>query len=145
MYGLKNLNDATFRKIRAVYYGKVSYCDWLLGEVMETLESTGRNKDTALFVLSDHGDYAGDYGLIEKWPSGMEECITHVPMIGRVPSGKAGVVADDIVELFDIVQTALDLADTKANHTHFSRSLLPQISRQSGDMHRASYCEAGYN
>ena len=145
MYGLRGLDDATFRKIRAIYYGKVSYCDWILGELMEKLESSGRSKDTALFVLSDHGDYAGDFGLIEKWPNGMEDCLTHVPLIGRVPGGKAGVVADDIVELFDIMQTSLDLAGAKANHTHFSRSLLPQMTGQAGDSNRAAYCEAGYN
>ena len=29
-YGLDKLTDATFRKIRAVYYGQVSFVDWLL-------------------------------------------------------------------------------------------------------------------
>ncbi len=145
MYGLKSLDEATLRKIRAVYYGQVSYSDWLMGELMEALERTGHDKDTALFLLSDHGDYAGDFGLVEKWPSGLEDCLTHVPMIGRVPGGKPGVVADDMVELYDILQTALDLAGTTANHTHFSRSLVPQMNGEQGDPHRAAFCEGGYN
>ena len=41
---------------------------------------------------SDHGDYAGDYGLVEKWPSGLESCLTHVPLIARMPGG-APIVA----------------------------------------------------
>jgi choline-sulfatase len=145
MYGLKKLDDATFRKIRAVYYGMVSYSDWLMGEVMEALERTGRNKDTALFLLSDHGDYTGDFGLVEKWPSGLEDCLTHVPLIGRVPGGSPGVVANEMVELYDIMQTVLDLAGTTANHTHFSRSLMPQLNGEPGDPHRAAFCEGGYN
>jgi choline-sulfatase len=145
LYGLGKLDDATFRKVRAVYYGQVSYSDWLLGELMEKLETTGHEKDTALFLFSDHGDYAGDFGLTEKWAGGLEDCLTHVPMIGLVPGGKAGVVASDMIELYDIMQTSLDLAGATANHTHFSRSLVPQINGRSGDPHRASFAEAGYN
>jgi choline-sulfatase len=145
MYGLDKLDDATFRKIRAVYYGKVSYTDWLLGELMTSLERTGRDKDTALVLLSDHGDYTGDFGLVEKWPSGLEDCLTHVPLIARVPGGKVGVVADDMVELYDVMHTSLDLSATAAEHTHFSRSLVPQISGEPGDPERAAFAEGGYN
>jgi choline-sulfatase len=143
--GLGKLDEATYRKIRAVYYGQVSYSDWLMGELLAELEKTGRDKDTAIFLLSDHGDYAGDYGLVEKWPSGLEDCLTHVPLIGRVPGGKAGVVAEDIVELYDLMQTALDLAGTQANHTHFARSLVPQLTGGAGDPNRAAFSEGGYN
>ncbi|MGC9224563.1 MAG: sulfatase-like hydrolase/transferase [Terracidiphilus sp.] len=145
MYGLGKLDDAALRKIRAVYYGQVSYTDWLIGEVMEALERTNRKKDTALFFLSDHGDYAGDFGLVEKWPNGLEDCLTHVPLIARVPGGAPGVVAEDMVELYDLMQTVLDLAGTTAAHTHFSRSLLPQLRGLAGDPDRAAFCEGGYN
>ena len=143
--GLARLDETTFRKIRAVYYGQVSYSDWLMGELLEELEKTGHGKDTAVLLLSDHGDYAGDYGLVEKWPSGLEDCLTHVPLIGRVPGGKAGVVADDMVELYDVMATALDLAGTHAHHTHFARSLVPQLNGGKGDPDRAAFSEGGYN
>ncbi|MBS1814732.1 MAG: sulfatase-like hydrolase/transferase [Acidobacteria bacterium] len=144
-YHLDKLDEGTFRKIRAVYYGKVSLSDWLLGELLAALEATGHGKDTALLVASDHGDYAGEYGLIEKWPSGLEDCLTHVPMLARIPGGKPGIVAKDMVELYDIMQTCLDIAGVKANHTHFSRSLLPQVAGGAGDPARASFAEGGYN
>lgn len=144
-YGLDRLSDADLRKVRAVYYGQVSYSDWLLGELMQAMEKTGRDKDTALFVSSDHGDYAGDYGLVEKWPSGLEDCLTHVPLIGRIPGGKPGVVAPDMVELFDIMPTMLGLAGTEATHTHFARSLLPQLHGGAGDPKRSAFSEGGYN
>jgi arylsulfatase A-like enzyme len=144
-YGLEHLDEATYRKIRAVYYGQVSYSDWLMGELLAELEKTGRDKDTAVFLFSDHGDYTGDYGLIEKWPSGLEDCLTHVPVIGRVPGGAPGVVGDDMIELYDVMQTALDLAGTEAQHTHFARSLAPQLSGGKGDPGRAAFSEGGYN
>jgi arylsulfatase A-like enzyme len=144
-FKLGQMSERDLRNIRAVYYGMVSYSDWLLGELMEALERTGHDKDTALFVSSDHGDYSGDYGLIEKWPSGMEDCLTHVPLIARVPGGKQGVVAPDIVELFDIMPSFLELGGTEAKHTHFARSLLPQMHGLAGDPERAAFIEGGYN
>ena len=145
LYNLAKVDDATLRKLRAVYYGQVSYSDWLMGELMEALERTGRNRDTALFLMSDHGDYTGDYGLIEKWPSGLEDCLTHVPLIGKAPGGKAGVVREEMNELYDVMATCLDLAGTKANHTHFARSLTPQLGGGKGDPGRAAFAEGGYN
>jgi arylsulfatase A-like enzyme len=143
--GLNQVTDAEFRKIRAVYYGQVSYSDWLLGELLEAVERTNHSRDTALLVCSDHGDYAGDYGLVEKWPSGLEDCLTHVPLIGRVPGGATGGVARELVELYDIMPTCLTLAGTHATHTHFARSLLPQLHGSPGDAARAAFTEGGYN
>lgn len=144
-YNLTGLSDAVMRQIRAVYYAKVSYVDWMTGELMAALERTGRDRDTALFFLSDHGDYAGDYGLVEKWPSGLEDCLTHVPLIAVVPGGRPGVEAADMVELYDVMATALELASTEAAHTHFARSLMPQIAGGAGDAARAAFAEGGYN
>lgn len=144
-YHLDQVDDGTLRQVRATYYGQVSYSDWLLGELLEALERTGHAKDTAVMVSSDHGDYAGDYGLVEKWPGGLESCLTHVPLIARVPGGIAGMVGQTMVELYDIMPTFLDLGGTHARHTHFARSLLPQIHGQTGDPGRAAFSEAGYN
>jgi arylsulfatase A-like enzyme len=143
--GLNQVTDAEFRKLRAVYYGQVSYSDWLLGELMEAMERTAHSRDTALFLCSDHGDYAGDYGLVEKWPAGLEDCLTHVPVIARIPGGMAGNVSHELIELFDIMPTCLELAGTKATHTHFARSLIPQLHGSSGNSQRAAFTEGGYN
>jgi len=144
-YGLSKLSNNDYRRIRSVYYGQVSYVDWLLGELLEAVEKTNHEKDTALFVFSDHGDYTGDYGLVEKWPSGLEDCLTHVPLIVHAPGFKSGIVGEEMVELYDVMATALDLAGTKAHHTHFARSLVPQMSGMQGDSKRAAYAEGGYN
>lgn len=144
-YGLEGLPESTFRQVRTVYYGQVSYADWLLGEVMEALDRSGRSADTALMTFSDHGDYAGDYGLVEKWPSGLEDTLTHVPLIIRMPGGVAGHRVRAMNEVYDIMQTCIDLAGTTTNHTHFSRTLIPQLRGAAGDPHRCAFAEGGYN
>ena len=145
VYGLAKVSDAELRRVRATYYAQVSFADWLLGEFLAALERTGRARDTAIFVASDHGDYAGDYGLIEKWPSGLESCLTHVPLIARMPGGAPGHEVGEMVELFDVMATMLELAGVKASHTHFARSLVPQLRGAPGDPKRAAFSEGGYN
>ena len=143
--GLNEVTDAGLRKVRSVYYGQVSYSDWLLGELMEAMDRADRWRDTALLVCSDHGDYAGDYGLVEKWPAGLEDCLTHVPLIARIPGGKPGHVSHELTELYDLMPTCLELAATQPSHTHFARTLTPQLFGAAGESQRAAFTEGGYN
>jgi choline-sulfatase len=142
---LDQLKDGDFRKVQAVYLGMVSYTDWLVGELMSALERTRHADDTALFFFADHGDFAGDYGLVEKWPNAMPDVLTRIPLIARVPGYTRGHVSKEIVELYDVMATCLDLTGIEARHTHFARTLLPQLQGRPGDPNRAAFCEGGYN
>jgi len=142
---LDRLAAADFREVQAVYLGMVSYADWVLGELLNAVERTNHAADTALFYFADHGDYAGDYGLVEKWPNAMHDVLTHIPLIVRTPGNSAGHVVTEMVELYDVMATCLDLAGIPAGHTHFARSLAPQLNGQAGDPARAAFCEGGYN
>lgn len=142
---LGEVDTEVFQRIRAVYLGMNSYVDWMLGQVLETLEETGLAEDTTLIISSDHGDWAGDYGLVEKWPSGLDDTLTRVPLMIRMPGGAQGHVVSEPVEMFDIMATVLELAGVEARHTHFSRSLVPQLCGAPGDPDRAVFCEGGYD
>ena len=141
---LDQIDEAVLRKIQAVYLGMTGYVDWLLGRLLEALERSGLAEETAVFVFSDHGDWAGDYGLVEKCPSAAEDVITHVPLIARIPGGAAVHTLGEAVELFDVMATTLDLAGIEARHTHFARALTPQLHGAAGDPQRAVFCEGGY-
>ena len=142
---LDKLSERDFRTISAVYLGMIGYTDWLLGELLEALDRTGRASDTAVVLASDHGDWAGDYGLVEKWSNAMDDTLLRVPLMIRAPGGAAGHVVDDLVELHDIMPTCLELAGVEPRHTHFARSLAPQLRGAPGDPHRAVFSEGGYN
>lgn len=132
-------------KIQAVYLGMNSYVDWMLGQLLDALDETGLADDTAVIVTSDHGDWAGDYGLVEKWPSGLDDTLTRVPLIIRVPGNAAGHVVREPVELQDLMPTLLELAGVQARHSHFARSLVAQLHGAAGDSGRAVYAEGGYD
>lgn len=141
---LGSLDESVFRKIHAIYLGMISYADAMLGMLLDALDQTGLADDTAVFFFSDHGDWAGDYGLVEKWPSGLDDCLTRVPLIVRMPDGKRGHVVKELTESFDIMPTTLELAGVECRHTHFARSILPQLQGAAGDPKRAAFAEGGY-
>jgi len=141
---LDRCGEGDFRRIAAVYLGMCSYSDWLFGEFLKALDETHLAGDTCVIFLSDHGDWAGEYGLVEKWPSALDDCISRIPMAIRIPGGAAGHVVDTPVESFDIMPTVLALAGIEATHTHFARSLVPQLRGEPGDADRAAFAEGGY-
>jgi hypothetical protein len=62
-----------------------------------------------------------------------------------MPGYKQGHVSREIVELYDVMATCLDASGIEAQHTHFARSLIPQLRGEPGDPRRAAFCEGGYN
>jgi len=141
---LTELDEAHFWKIQAVYLGMTGFMDELFGHLLQTLDETNLSDRTTVFLFADHGDYAGDYGLVEKWPSALEDVLTRIPFIVRTPKGTADHVVREPVELFDMMATLRELADVPARYTHFARSLLPQLHGEAGDPTRAAFAEGGY-
>jgi choline-sulfatase len=68
-----------------------------------------------------------------------------VPFVVRAPGGARGHVVPELTELFDLTPTVLELAGVEARHTHFARSLVPQIGGAPGDRDRAAFAEGGYD
>eukprot|EP00117_Sycon_ciliatum_P029466 scpid56464/ scgid23458/ Uncharacterized sulfatase yidJ len=142
---LESLNQTFFNKINAIYLGQVSYVDWILGQLVKGIDALPDiAKNTAIFVTSDHGDFSGDYHLVEKWPGGMDDILTRVPLIGRIPGGVKGHVVEAPVNVFDLFYTINVMAGTNVTHIHFAKSLLPELMGGPGDMNRTVYSEGGY-
>lgn len=142
---LGDLDESALKQINAVYLGMNSCMDQLLGQLLDALDETGHRQDTTVIVSSDHGDYAGDYGLVEKWPNAFEDPLVRVPLILRSPDSLRGHRVREQVELFDIMPTVLELSGVQCRHTHFARSLRPQLEGGRGDPSRRVYAEGGYN
>lgn len=143
---LDELDDDFLRKLHAVYLGQTAYSDYLLGRLITALKEAGLEEETAVFFFSDHGDYAGDYGLVEKWYTGMEDVLTQVPFVAKIPGGKAGQVVDAPVELIDLAPTVLELAGIEPESPHFARSQKEVLmGTAEADAERVTFCEGGYS
>eukprot|EP00966_Prymnesium_polylepis_P176698 4091334-Prymnesium_polylepis.1 len=95
------------------YLGMISYTDWIFGELLDGIKASGLEDSTAVFFSSDHGDFAGDYRLVEKWPGGADDVLTRVPLYARLPrphAAAAGFVSRAPVSLFDVPHTICELA-----------------------------------
>jgi arylsulfatase A-like enzyme len=142
---LRGWTEDRWTELRAVYYGMCARVDHQFGLIIEALKEAGIYDDTAIFFFSDHGDFTGDYGLVEKTQNTMEDCLTRVPFIIKPPKEvavKTGV-SEAMVELLDFPATVYDLAGIEPGYTHFGQSLLPVISGETGRHRDAVFCEGG--
>ena len=142
---LMNWPEDCWRELRATYYGMCARVDYQLGLLLEALKAANLYDDTALFFFADHGDFTGDYGLVEKTQNTFEDCLTHVPMIIKPPKKvpMCPGVRDGLVELVDFSATVYDLISLDPEYTYFGRSLMPLISSLQQKHREAVFCEGG--
>ena len=143
--GLQGWNEERWIELRATYLGMCARIDYQFGSLVDALKKKGIYEDTAIFVFSDHGDFTGDYGLVEKTQNTFEDCLSNVPFIIKPPSWvevEPGV-KDALVELIDFPATVEELTGIKPGHTHFGRSLIPVIVGAKDEHRDAVFCEGG--
>lgn len=142
---MQNWSEERWTELRATYYGMCARLDTQLGLLMSALRDAGLWDDTALFLFSDHGDFTGDYGLVEKTQNTFEDCLTHVPFIIKPPAhiGVSPGIRDALVELVDFSATVFDLTDIQPGYTHFGKSLLPLVTGETQVHRDAVFCEGG--
>jgi arylsulfatase A-like enzyme len=142
---LEEMTEEDWRELRAVYYGMCARVDHQLGLVLEALADAGSYDETALLFFSDHGEYAGDYGLVEKAQNTFEDCLTRVPLLVKPPGNISAVpgVRDNLVELIDVTATVYALSGIVPDYDHFGRSLLPLLADEDGEHRDAVFCEGG--
>jgi len=142
---LQAWTEERWRELRATYYGMCARVDHQFGLLVRALRQAGIYDDTAIFMFADHGDFTGDYGLVEKTQNTFEDCLTRVPLIIKPPKEHAVQprISEAMVELIDVPATIEALTGITPAHTHFGRSLLPVIAGET-DVHRdAVFCEGG--
>lgn len=142
---LRGWSEARWTELRATYYGMCARVDEQFGLVLDALREAGLYDETAIFFFSDHGDFTGDYGLVEKTQNTFEDCLTRVPLLIKPPSTVAirPRICDALVELIDVPATIEVLTGVRPRHSHFGRSLLPLLQGDSEEGRDAVFCEGG--
>ncbi|WP_163537971.1 sulfatase-like hydrolase/transferase [Gracilibacillus sp. YIM 98692] len=132
-------------ELRATYYGMCARVDHQFGLVMDALKEAGIYDDTAVFFFSDHGDYTGDFNIVEKNQNTFEDSLTRVPFVVKPPAdipAKPGK-REALVELIDFPATVEDIVGIEPGHTHFGKSLLPIIAEENREHRDAVFSEGG--
>ncbi|KAE8383056.1 alkaline-phosphatase-like protein [Aspergillus bertholletiae] len=143
-YGTGRATGEMWRELKATYYGMISRLDEQFGRVVAQIDELGLWDETVTMFFTDHGEYLGDHGLIEKWPSGLSDSLVHEPLIiagGGLPQGQ---VYTGMAEMVDLVPTVLELCGIPEQFPHNGRSLVP-VLRDPGLGHREyAFSEGGF-
>ena len=127
----EDVPEEDLREMQAVYYGMISFIDEQVGTIMAALDRAGLRDNTLVLFLSDHGDYAGQYGICEKWDGSLQDCLLHVPALVAGPGIPRGQRRGSFSEMVDLAPTILDYLDlTKPDDwTWHGESLLPVLAK----------------
>ncbi len=129
------------RYMRRCYLACVSFADHQVGRIVQALKDGGIYENTAIVLTSDHGEFAGERGGIQKEHVLYEDNL-HVPLIIHAPFLTATPgVACGLVQNIDVFATVLDLAGLPVPHATLSRSLAPLMRDPSGGVRDAAFAE----
>ncbi|KAG5797981.1 hypothetical protein H9Q69_002986 [Fusarium xylarioides] len=143
-YGTHRATDEIWREIKATYYGMITRLDDQFGRVLTKIDDIGIWKDTVTMFFTDHGEYLGDHGLIEKWPSGLSETLVHEPLIiggAGLPEGKR---IDAMTEMVDLVPTMLEISGIGEAFAHNGLSWIPLLCGEAKTHKQYSFSEGGF-
>ena len=142
-HGLDRLSVEDYKEIKRVYFGMTSRIDHQFGLLIDKLRERELYEDTIVVLFTDHGDYAGDYGMVEKSVVGFEDSLMRVPLVMSGPGVGAGADRACLCEMTDLYPTLLELAGLETKHYHWGRSLCPVIRGNTHTHRDAVFAEGG--
>jgi arylsulfatase len=114
-------------RARAGYYGLMTQIDHQISRIRETLVDFDVARNTIIAFTSDHGEMLGEHGMFRKGFG--YEGSARIPLLicgaSTDDSLVRGSVANEVVELRDIMPTLLDLAGLPVPASVDGRSLAP--------------------
>jgi arylsulfatase A-like enzyme len=109
--GFSALPQKAQRTLIQHYYASISLIDDNVGKLISALKETGQWDNTIIIFASDHGEFAGERGLMKK-PSFHYEELIRVPLSIRVPGQEVNAQKlDGLVEMVDIYPTLMGLLE----------------------------------
>ncbi len=135
---LRDLDMEQFAKLHATkegwmqvlqaYLASISFCDWVVGQLLDALDATPYADNTIVVLWSDHGYHIGEKEKLHKralWTQ-----TSRVPFLISVPGMKtAGESCPAPVSLLDIYPTLVQLCDLdqKVPQALAGHSLVPLL------------------
>ncbi|MCE5328465.1 MAG: sulfatase-like hydrolase/transferase [Planctomycetaceae bacterium] len=121
------------------YYALITQIDNEIGRVIAALEASGELDNTIILYTADHGDYAGEHGLLFKGLS-LYESLHRVPFLLRWPGGPAAATCDELIETIDWYPTVCGLCGVDVPPGREGVDVLPIAAGQRPGKD-AAFCE----
>lgn len=139
--------EARIRRSRSNYHGMLRLIDDQVKRLIAGLQERGLEEETIVIFVSDHGDFAGEYGLIRKGPD-LPDVLAHIPMIWKGPGIRPQGRRDgEFVSLIDILPTLCDILDVEIPLGCQGKSILPLLRDEDIPAHEfeTAYAESGFS
>lgn len=142
---LGQLEEADWDELRSCYLGMCSKVDHMFRKLCDALKEAREYDNSAIFFFSDHGDYTGDHGVVEKAQNTFEDCLVRVPLLIKPPKDFAvdPGVTDSLTELVDFYATAMSFAGVRPAHTQFGKDLREVLADRKQPNRSYVCCEGG--
>lgn len=133
-YFSNDLEDRTNRLkyIKAMYCGAVKCIDDNVGKILEALDTSGQLDNTLIVFTTDHGDYMGEHGLLEK--NNLYDSVYRLPFIvrwkGKLESGRS---IQDYFNFVDFQPTLLSMLGITGSGKEQGNDLSDLIFNGHGD------------
>lgn len=119
--------DIVQRAVLRHYYASITLIDQCVGRLLQALHETGQAENTIIIFTADHGEMAGEHGLLRK-PSIHYDELLQVPLMISLPdTATSGRRIPGLVELVDLYPTLMGLLGLESHPgvqgTDWSRAL----------------------
>ena len=123
----RNVSSEDLLRLRRHYAANVSMIDYQVGRILNALDARGYLDNAIVIFTSDHADALGDHGHIQKWT--MYDTVVRVPLVfwsKNLPI--KSFINSDLVQLFDVAPTILEVAGLEIPQDFEARSLWGAMS-----------------
>jgi arylsulfatase A-like enzyme len=115
------------QRLRSIYHGMMRMIDDQLSRFIDELKEKGVYDNTIIVFVADHGDYAGEYGLMKKGV-GLDDAIARIPMQWTGPNIKPSANPHKAhVSIIDIFPTICEIMGTDIPIGVQGRSIWPLL------------------
>lgn len=142
-YGVDRMTSDQWRELTATYYEMVRMADDEAGRLLDGITRLGLDENTIILFWSDHGDFAGEHQLPEKWDTSFYDGIVRIPFLLAGPGVPEGVSSDTLVESIDLLPTALDIAGVGVPRGIQGRSFAPLLRGEPQNERATVLCQGG--
>jgi len=138
--------EEQIQRARSNYMGMLRLLDDQVRRFVELLDEKALREKTIIIILSDHGDFVGEYGLLRKGP-GLSEPLVRIPLQIAGPGIRAhGRPHPAHVSITDIMPTLCEAIGVPLPAGVQGRSLWPMLTGQDYPQEEFSsaYVEQGF-
>lgn len=127
---LSRADQAHFARL---YDTALAYLDDQIGQLLAALAASGRDKETVIVVIADHGEEFMEHGRWGHWENNLFDEIIRIPFILFMPHSLEKQFparperVEQLVSSLDLMPTLLELADCPVPAGVEGHSLLPLL------------------